>query len=92
MGSEMCIRDRHLSFTDEAVKAIAHQSFERKTGARGLRAIMETAMMEYMFEIPSDESIRECVITEDVILGKGKAEYKRLDNRKKAGRKTGESA
>ncbi|MBP3703834.1 MAG: ATP-dependent Clp protease ATP-binding subunit ClpX, partial [Lachnospiraceae bacterium] len=82
----------HLSFTDEAVKAIAHQSFERKTGARGLRAIMETAMMEYMFEIPSDESIRECVITEDVILGKGKAEYKRLDNRKKAGRKTGESA
>lgn len=81
-----------LSFTDEAVKAIAHQSFERKTGARGLRAILETAMMDYMFEIPSDESIRECVITEDVILGKGKAEYKRLEDKKKTGRKAGESA
>jgi ATP-dependent Clp protease ATP-binding subunit ClpX len=59
-----------LKLTDDAIREVAHQSFERKTGARGLRAIMESAMMEYMYEIPSDDDIKECVITKDDVLAK----------------------
>ena len=46
-----------LEFTDEAIEAVAHKSFERKTGARGLRSILESVMNEVMYEIPSDETI-----------------------------------
>ena len=53
--------------TDEAVAAIAKKSFERKTGARGLRAIMENIMMDVMYEIPSDDSIACCTITKDTV-------------------------
>ncbi len=56
-----------LTFEDAAVKAIASKAFERKTGARGLRSIMESILMDTMYEIPSDESIEECVITEDTV-------------------------
>ena len=56
-----------LKVTDEAVAAIAKKSFERKTGARGLRAIMENIMMDVMFEIPSDDSIACCIITKDTV-------------------------
>ncbi len=56
-----------LDVTPEAVKAIAAKSFERKTGARGLRSIMEKAMMDVMYRIPSDDSIARCTITEDTI-------------------------
>ena len=61
-----------LKFDKEAIRAIAEKSLERKTGARGLRAIMEGCMMEYMFEIPSDENIKECTITKEVVEGTGK--------------------
>ena len=60
-----------LEFEEEAVRAIAKCSFERKTGARGLRAIMESVMMDSMFNIPSDESINTCIITKDAVDGKG---------------------
>lgn len=56
-----------LTFTDEALKEIAHKSFERKTGARGLRAIMEQTVRDIMFETPSDDAIEECIINEDVV-------------------------
>ena len=59
-----------LEFTPEAVSAIAKQTMANKTGARGLRTIMESVMMDVMYEIPSDESIRKCIITEDVVEGK----------------------
>lgn len=59
-----------LEFEEEAIRAIAHLSCERDTGARGLRSIMEKAMMDVMFEIPSDETIEKCIITKDCILGK----------------------
>ncbi len=59
-----------LEFTPEAITAIAKQTMEKKTGARGLRTIMESIMMDVMYEIPSDESIRKCIITEDVVTGK----------------------
>ncbi len=58
-----------LRFEPEAVEAIAGKAMERKTGARGLRSIMENAMMDIMFEIPSDESIEECVITKESVEG-----------------------
>ncbi|SCY03185.1 ATP-dependent Clp protease ATP-binding subunit ClpX [Desulfoluna spongiiphila] len=62
--------DVKLRFTDDAVKAIAHEAVERKSGARGLRAILERSMLDIMYEIPSMENISECVINEDVILEK----------------------
>ncbi|MBQ9928434.1 MAG: ATP-dependent Clp protease ATP-binding subunit ClpX [Lachnospiraceae bacterium] len=58
-----------LTFEDEAVEAIAKQAFERKTGARGLRSIMEKVMMDIMYQIPSDETIKECVITKGAVEG-----------------------
>ena len=61
--------DVKLSFEEEAVEAIAEQAFERKTGARGLRSIMEKVMMDVMFRIPSDDTIEECVITKGAVEG-----------------------
>lgn len=58
-----------LRFEPEAIEAIAEKAMERKTGARGLRSVIENAMMDIMFEIPSDESIEECVITKEVVEG-----------------------
>ena len=74
-----------LEFTDEAVEAVAHKSFERKTGARGLRSILESVMNEVMYEIPSDETISKCIITKEAVEGSAKPllEY-RTDAVKKA--------
>ncbi len=60
-----------LKFTDGALSAIAGKAYAQKTGARGLRAILEEVMLDVMYEIPSQTGIREVVITEDVILKKG---------------------
>ena len=57
-----------LSFEDDALDAIADLAVERKTGARGLRSIMEKAMMDVMYTIPSDNTIKECVITKACVL------------------------
>ena len=65
--------DVKLTFEDEAIQEIAHQSIERKTGARGLRAIIENCMMDYMFELPSREDVKECKITKAVVEKTGKA-------------------
>ena len=61
--------DVELEFTDEAIKEVAHQAYSRKTGARGLRSILEHVMNDLMFTIPSDSSIVKCVIDKDAILG-----------------------
>ena len=58
-----------LTFEKDAVETIARQAFERKTGARGLRYIMEKVMMDVMCKIPSDETIEECVITKGAVEG-----------------------
>ena len=58
-----------LSFEDEAVREIAREAHERKTGARGLRSIMEKTMMDVMFRIPSDTTMEECIITKEAVLG-----------------------
>jgi len=63
-----------LLFTEGAIDAIAAESLKRKTGARGLRAIIEEIMLDIMYEIPSKTGIKECVIDKDVILNKKKPE------------------
>lgn len=70
-----------LEFTDEAVELVAKKSFERKTGARGLRSILESVMNEIMYEIPSDDTISKCIITKEAVEGTAKPviEY-RTDN------------
>lgn len=60
-----------LSFGEDALEAIAEKTITRKTGARGLRAIMETMMMDTMYMIPSDETIKHCKITKEVVEGTG---------------------
>ena len=59
-----------LEFTDEALEEIAGLALGRKTGARGLKAIMEDVMLEIMYELPSSDNVSECVITKDVVLKK----------------------
>jgi ATP-dependent Clp protease ATP-binding subunit ClpX len=59
-----------LKFTEGALVAIARRAFTQKTGARGLRAILEEVMLDMMYEIPSQKLIKEVVVTEDVIMGK----------------------
>ena len=59
-----------LNFDEAALKRIARKAMDRKTGARGLRSIMEKTLMDVMFETPSDNTIRSCIITEDAVEGK----------------------
>ncbi len=66
--------DVALSFTPEAIEAIAEKTIKRKTGARGLRAIMEHAMQELMYRIPSDDTIATCLVTKETIDGSGEPE------------------
>ncbi len=61
-----------LKFTDDALRAIAKLAVERKSGARGLRAIMENTMLDVMYDIPSRSGIRECIINEDVVMNREK--------------------
>jgi ATP-dependent Clp protease ATP-binding subunit ClpX len=56
-----------LRFTDGALRAVARQALQRKSGARGLRSILESSMLELMYEIPSRDDVAECVINEEVI-------------------------
>ncbi len=58
-----------LEFDEDAIEAIADKAFERKTGARGLRSIMESVMMDTMYQIPSDETIGKCVVTKAAVEG-----------------------
>lgn len=66
--------DVSLKFEDDAVKEIAHLAIERNTGARGLRSIVEATMRDIMFDIPSEDNIKEVVITKDTVDGKSKPE------------------
>ena len=66
--------DVDLKFTDEAIDAIAELSVKRKTGARGLRSIMEDCMMDIMYEVPSEENVEKCIITKEAVEKKKKPE------------------
>lgn len=61
-----------LEFTEEAINAIAELSFKRKTGARGLRSIMEDCMMDVMYEVPSEDNVEKCIITKEAVEKKEK--------------------
>ncbi len=63
-----------LEFTDDALEAIADKAIARKTGARGLRAIMESVMLDVMYDVPTMEYVKACRITADVVEGKTKPE------------------
>lgn len=80
-----------LVFDRDALTAIAETTLARKTGARGLRAIMEGIMMDTMFIVPSDETIKECRITKDAVKGTGKPLYER-DGEERRSFLTSESA
>ena len=92
-----------LEFTKEALEEIARLAVERRIGARGLRSIMESAIMDLMYEIPSDDSIGICTITKDVVDKTGKPELiyrdvppaaarKPMSGRMRQGSKSGEIA
>jgi ATP-dependent Clp protease ATP-binding subunit ClpX len=59
-----------LKFTDGAIRAVAKEAIKRKSGARGLRSILENVMLDVMYEIPSQSNIKECIISEEVIFNK----------------------
>jgi ATP-dependent Clp protease ATP-binding subunit ClpX len=61
-----------LRFTDGALRAIAQEAIGRKSGARGLRTILEACLLETMYELPSLANVKECTISEEVILKKDK--------------------
>jgi ATP-dependent Clp protease ATP-binding subunit ClpX len=64
-----------LQFTEDAILAIAEKAQKRKSGARGLRAIIEQVMLEVMYEVPSIEGVSEVLISADVVEGTGEPEY-----------------
>ena len=66
--------DVKLEFTEEALEEVARLAVERKTGARGLRSILESVMMDLMYEIPSDSNVGICTITKEVVDKTGEAE------------------
>ncbi len=80
-----------LEFDRDALVEIADTTLKRKTGARGLRAIMEKIMMDTMYEVPSDETIKECRITKEAVNGTGKPLYLR-DGEERRSFLTSESA
>ena len=73
-----------LDFEQDAIEAIADKALERKTGARGLRSIMESVMMDTMYEIPSDDTIEECVVTKAAVDGESEPLTIHEDSLKKA--------
>ncbi len=82
--------DVKLTFDKEAIEAVAKKSFERKTGARGLRAIIESVMTDAMFEVPSDDSVKECIITKEAVEGEEQPRLIMLDNKVKLLPKSGD--
>ena len=89
-----------LDFEEDAVREVARRAFEQKTGARGLRAIIEETMMDIMYQIPSEDLVDSCTITKEVVDGQGepvltygeKAPVKRVTGRKAAPKSSGEIA
>ncbi len=71
----MELDDCQLTFTDEGLREVARRALERKSGARGLRAILEGILLEVMYEIPSSRDVKEVIIDENVVAGRRKPIY-----------------
>ncbi len=83
------IEDTKLTFTDDALKAIARRAIERKTGARGLRSIMEDILLDTMFELPSLDSVTEVVVNEEAVGSEAKPLMIHADAAKKGSASAG---
>jgi len=74
-----------LTFQEEALKDISRLANERGTGARGLRAVLESSMLDIMYHLPSNQGVKECIITKEVVRKKAEPIYVlRTKRRKKA--------
>jgi ATP-dependent Clp protease ATP-binding subunit ClpX len=73
-----------LEFEEEALRLIAKKAIERKTGARGLRSIIEETMLDIMYEIPSRDDIEKCIITKETVENKGEPTLVLSDRKKKS--------
>jgi ATP-dependent Clp protease ATP-binding subunit ClpX len=76
--------DVELEFEQDALGLIAKKAIERKTGARGLRSIIEEVMLDIMYEIPNRDDIEKCVITKETIENKGEPTLVLSDRKKKS--------
>ncbi|GHU04600.1 ATP-dependent Clp protease ATP-binding subunit ClpX [Alphaproteobacteria bacterium] len=79
------MEDVHLAFTDDALRSIAKKAIARKTGARGLRSIMESILLDTMFELPGLDSVSEVVVNADVVDGGAQPLYIHAERREDAG-------
>jgi ATP-dependent Clp protease ATP-binding subunit ClpX len=79
------IENVKLTFSDESLISIAKQAIERKTGARGLRSILESILLETMFDLPELQSVEEVVISNEVIEGKSRPLYIYSDHKEDIG-------
>ena len=79
------MEDVRLEFSDDAIKAIAHRAIARKTGARGLRSIMESILLGSMYELPSLDDVEEIVINKEVVEGPAEPLYIYSDRREDVG-------
>jgi len=75
--------DVTLEFEKDAIDEIVNLAIERKTGARGLRSILEKVMLTAMYEVPSDKTIKKCIITKEVVTKNSKPTYIRKETTSK---------
>lgn len=73
------IDDVELEFTDDALKALAQKTLQAKTGARGLRSIIEKVLLQYMYDIPSENTAGKLLITEEVVNGEAEPVFTEED-------------
>ncbi|MED6323767.1 MAG: ATP-dependent Clp protease ATP-binding subunit ClpX, partial [Pseudomonadota bacterium] len=83
-GALFSMEDVELEFRDDALNAIAKKAMDRKTGARGLRSIVEAVLLDTMYDLPSMEDVSKVVIDETVIRGESKPILIYDSNEKKA--------
>ena len=81
-----------LEFTDDAILEVAKTALTKKTGARGLRAILEQVMLDVMYDLPGLEKIAKCIVTKESIIGTGKPILEEGDRKKRADSKVGAKA
>ena len=81
-----------LEFTDDAILEVAKTALSKKTGARGLRAILEQVMLDVMYDLPGLEKVAKCIVTKDSIIGLGKPILEEGDRKKRSDTKVGTKA
>jgi len=79
------LEDAQLTFTDDALSAIARRAIERKTGARGLRSILEDILLNTMFDLPALENVQEVVVNEEAVISDAQPLIIYADQKKKEG-------